>query len=189
MAISRICFLKRLPQQLPQSALAFVGLAEIPSSKQADVDASLQSLLQATCQPIRKADQISPSQQQAVGTAANMLAWNVFMAPHVSSALPRSAKQHLQEGTIFNACCQALLHLSSPEHESKISTTFVDDPAAHNKKSKHHATISKKLTWNRCAWAVANLTQLAAGEPVHRTLVRHLQPVPVPLAFFQHLTL
>ena len=130
MAISRICLVKRLhspnPQQLQQSAPPSVGLTKAPSSKQADVDASIQSLLQAACQSIRKADHTSPS-QQAASKAADMLAWNVLMALYVSSALPSSAKQHLQKGTV--ASCQALLHLSSPEHASTISLSSVDCPS------------------------------------------------------------
>lgn len=75
--------------------------------------------------------------------AAQMLAHNVLMAAYCGSNLPQAAKRQLQETSVFQTCCTALLQSGAA-----------------------------KASWLDCAWGTANILQIAAGEPEQRILVR-----------------
>ncbi len=173
-AISKVCLLKRprslQPKKPPQNTQPAASYDDATAAKSAGVDASLQSLMQAACQPI-KAEQSSQLQSQQALEAADMLAWNVLMAPHLSSALPASAKQQLQDAAVFRACCYALLCFSGSETSPQAESSSLRDNAGNPDSKAVNVRRGASLTWARCAWAVANLAQIAAGEPVHRKLV------------------
>ena len=88
----------------------------------------------------------------AADQAAQMLARNVLMAPHCGSNLPHSGKRQLQETSIFQICCTALLQSCDSQAPTK---------------------------WLDCAWGAANILHIAAGEPEQRVLVRLMSPSPV----------
>ena len=188
LAIRQLCLSKHALvvqlQQLPASASTRdATIRDAVTIKAAAVDISLHALLQAACRPFSLNTQ-GKSAPQCADEAALMLAWNVLTAPHACTSLPQPAKQCLQQSTVFQICCRALLQIScsrSKQATAPDPTQEARGPSVAKALALHRI---EELTWIDLAWAVANVTQLAAGDALEwqAQSLRHLQSESTCLA-------